>query len=98
MILGDDAESHPAPHAITAAIATTGGSVAPLQHADASFASDAPFLSLLGPAFLFQSGVAPRSVCSGSQILSSKASKPKKSDLSVPHIFRTFEASKGSDL
>jgi len=53
-IVGDDAEPHPAPHAITAAIATTSESVSPLQHADTSLASGALFLPPLEPALLFQ--------------------------------------------
>src|SRR6201982_1582140 len=53
-IVGSDAESHPAPHAITAVIATASESVASLQHANASLTSGPPFLSLLEPALLFQ--------------------------------------------
>ena len=51
-VIGDHAESDPAPHPVIALIQASVESVPPLEHADASFASRPPFLSSLKPAFL----------------------------------------------
>src|SRR2546426_9978312 len=47
-----DSETHPAMHARVTFIETTAKSVASLKHADAPFATDAPFLSFAEPALL----------------------------------------------
>jgi hypothetical protein len=45
-IVGDHAESDPTLHSIVALISTAIEAIAPLDHADASFASGAPFLAV----------------------------------------------------
>src|SRR5207249_4217015 len=51
-VIGNDSETHPAMHARVTFIETTAKSVASLEHADAPFATDAPFLSFAEPALL----------------------------------------------
>src|SRR5438093_5256333 len=51
-VIGNDSETHPAMHARVTFIETTAKSVASLKHADAPFATDAPFLSFAEPALL----------------------------------------------
>ena len=49
-IVGDDAEPHPAVHSDVALVAAAVETVSPLDHADASLASGAPFLAVAEPA------------------------------------------------
>src|SRR5258708_6638320 len=51
-VIGDDSETDPAMHACITFIEAATESVAPLEHADAPFATDAPFLSSAEPALL----------------------------------------------
>src|SRR5215471_19821772 len=51
-IVGDHAESDPTLHSIVALISTAIEAIAPLDHADASFASGAPFLAVAEPTLL----------------------------------------------
>src|SRR6266568_8947670 len=50
--VANDSETHPAMHARITFIETAAKSVASLEHADAPFATDAPFLSFAEPALL----------------------------------------------
>src|SRR5437667_9457542 len=51
-VVGNDSQTHPAMHAPVTFIEAATESVAPLEHADAPFATDAPFLSSAEPALL----------------------------------------------
>src|SRR5881628_3073609 len=51
-VIGNDSETDPAMHARVTFIEAAAESVAPLEHADAPFATDAPFLSSPEPALL----------------------------------------------
>src|SRR5207247_8665258 len=51
-VIGNDSETDPAMHACITFIEAATESVAPLEHADAPFATDAPFLSSAEPALL----------------------------------------------
>src|SRR6266852_4772775 len=51
-VIGNDSETDPAMHARVTFIEAAAESVASLEHADAPFAADAPFLSFAEPALL----------------------------------------------
>src|SRR6266436_4614706 len=51
-VIGNDSETDPAMHACITFIEAATESAAPLEHADAPFATDAPFLSSAEPALL----------------------------------------------
>src|SRR5712692_1817341 len=51
-VVGNDSQTHPAMHAPVTFIEAATESVASLEHADAPFAADAPFLSFAEPALL----------------------------------------------
>ncbi len=51
-VIGNDSQTHPAMHACITFIEAAAESVASLEHADAPFATDAPFLSFAEPALL----------------------------------------------
>src|SRR2546425_1251954 len=51
-VIGNDSETDPAMHARVTFIEAAAESVASLEHADAAFTTDAPFLSLAEPALL----------------------------------------------
>src|SRR5712692_4573007 len=52
-VIGNDSQTHPAMHARVTFIEAAAESVASLEHADAPFAADAPFLSLAEPPLPF---------------------------------------------